>query len=134
MASFKTAIDPGVSMKARIAAIFAATTLLGTSSFAQDLQIAANATMKCYELEGYKYGLQTCNPPAELVEAVFGKCASDEQKFRDSLTAKKRLEGNYSPDELAEYSGRTVRDIRSEFRTRIQAQIMDARLTVNRRC
>ena len=42
--------------------------------------------------------------------------------------------GNYSPDELAEYSGRMVRDIRSEFRTRIQAQIMDARLTVNKRC
>lgn len=90
--------------------------------------------MKCYELEGYKYGLQTCNPPAELVEAVFGKCTSQEQTLRDSLTAKKQLEGNFSPDDLAEYSGRMIRDIRAEFRTRIQAQIMDARVTVNKRC
>jgi hypothetical protein len=58
----------------------------------------------------------------------------EEQKLRGGLEATKRLEGNYSPDELTEYSGRMVRGIRSEFRTRIQAQIMDARLTLNKRC
>jgi hypothetical protein len=121
-------------MKARTVAIFATTILLGASASAQDPQAGANEMMKCYELEGYKYGMQTCNPPAELVEAVFGKCALEEQKFRDGLMATKRLEGNPSPDELTAYSERMVRGIRSEFRTRIQAQIVDARVTVNKRC
>lgn len=131
----ETKDETEIFMKTGIAVTFAATILFVASASAEsNLQAVAHQMMKCYELEGYKFGLQTCNPPGELVEAVFGKCAAEEQRFRGSLIEKKRLESHYSPDQLAEYSGHMVRDIRAEFQTRIQAQIMDARLTVNKRC
>jgi hypothetical protein len=121
-------------MKKILPAIIVLSLFDSSGAIAQQLQDDANAMMHCYELQGYKYGLETCAPAAELVEAVFGKCDAEERKVRAGFEVKRRLQGNYSPDEVAQYSASMIRRFREEFRTKIQAQIVDARVTANKRC
>ncbi|MGY3618401.1 hypothetical protein [Bradyrhizobium sp. USDA 10063] len=121
-------------MKKILAIVFALSLFDPSSVLAQQLQEDVNAMMHCYELQGFRYGLETCSPPAELVDAVFGKCDSEERRVRAGFETKRRLQGNYSDDDVAQYSALMIRRFREEFRTKIQAQIVDARVTVNKRC
>lgn len=121
-------------MKQIIPAIIVLSLFDPSGVIAQPLQDDANAMMHCYEMQGFKYGLATCAPAAELVEAVFGKCDAEERKVRASFEKNRRLQGNYSPDEVAQYSALMIKRFREEFRTKIQAQIVDARVTANKRC
>ena len=103
--------------------------LAGVSgSAAQEYRQPGQELLMCYNFAAIKYAVQTCEPSATLVDAVFGSCSGLEQKFRRAVDAYAGTKDD------PEFSHIVLQQVRDDARPKILSTIVDLRVTAGKTC
>ena len=111
---------------ARLAAGIITVTLATKAGHAQGYEAEGQALRECYDAAATYYGSLTCDPPAAILGAVFGKCTREEGAFRRALSASR------SSDPI--FLDNVMRNIQTGRGHKLQSIILDARIAAKKVC
>jgi hypothetical protein len=91
----------------------------------QRVKDAADAMLLCYNAVAIKYAMQTCEPAASIVTAIYGHCDSLESDFKHAVD----LEHG---DPV--YSEALLDEIRKKAEPKLYALILESRTSSGKNC
>lgn len=97
------------------------------------MQMAGRELMICYNESARLYAMETCEPSAALVEAIFGRCALQEDGLRRAVVSEKKYE-NLDADTSGKLTDSIVARIKAKQRGALQSMILDARIALKKVC
>jgi hypothetical protein len=102
-------------------------TVLATGAHAQGYESEARALRQCYDTAAAYYGARTCDPPASLLGAIFGRCTREEFALRRAIQKTQR---GYDDATIDAGIFKSQKD-RSHH---LQSIVMDARIEAGKTC
>lgn len=113
------------ALKRKGAAFLLLIAALNLAKASEFYEAEGHALVVCYDAAAEYYGALTCDPPAVILGAVFGKCTREEGALRRVLASK-------FPDQ--KFLDRTIKETQTVRSQKLQSIILDARIRVGKSC
>jgi hypothetical protein len=92
----------------------------------QKVKDMAHVMLLCYNAGAIKYAVQTCEPAASIITAVYGRCDSLERDFKHAV----ELDHRNNPL----FSDALLNEIRKSVEPKLYALILDTRASSENKC